>query len=227
MICEELMHDACPCVLADIGHCRCCSLLMGKEFCQCDYPGFCIYDKHRWEEVRPSGEHDQIIAYFPCGTATGMIVQWHEAGSATPGLRLTLRQPGQAAVCGTVLRLYPEKSLLYLAVTGPNPALVPKAPAGIEAGGNVFGRDAVHLLNADGQSIQIIADNDLLALVTVLADGLKAKAASVSVTGINSKRLHPAADLLLFVSRDQAALRQALKAIPRGSKARSAFWFVS
>lgn len=128
MICEDFVRDACPCVLADIGHCRCCSLLRGQEFCQCDYPGTCIYEKHRWEEVRSSGDHDQVIAYFPDDTATGMIVQWHNAGNAVPGLQLTVCQPGQAVVCGTVLKVYPEKNLLYLAVTGPEPALALKAP---------------------------------------------------------------------------------------------------
>lgn len=227
MICEELARDACPCVLADIGHCRCCSLLMGKEFCQCDYPGVCVYEKHRWEEVQPLGEHDQVVAYFPYATCTGLVVQWANSANALPGLLLALRQTGHETVYGTVLHTYPEKKLVYLAVTSHMPALATSAPVEIETGRNVFGRDAVHLVNPAGQSVQIIADNDLLALLTALAGGLKQRQASVTVTGIKDTRPNSRADLLIFISRDHIALRQALKSNPLHSKAHSAFWFVT
>ena len=227
MICEELARDACPCVLADIGHCRCCSLLMGKEFCQCDYPGVCVYEKHRWEEVQPLGEYDQVVAYFPYTTCAGMVVRWADCANALPGVLLTLRQPGRETVCGTVLHTYPEKNLAYLAITNPIPALVTSAPVEIESGKNVFGRDAVHLVNAAGHSVQIIADKDLLPLLTALASGLKQREASVNVTGIKENRPDPQANLLIFISRDHIALRQALKCIPLNCKAHSAFWFVT
>jgi hypothetical protein len=226
MICEELARDACPCILADIGHCRCCSLLMGKEFCQCDYPGVCVYEKHRWEEVQPLGEHDQVVACFPYPTCTGIVVQWANSANALPGLLLTLRQTGREAVCGTVLHTYPEKKLVYLAVTSHMPALATSAPVEIETGRNVFGRDAIHVANPAGQSVQIIADNDLLPLLTVLANGFK-QHASVVLTEIKENRPNPRADLLIFISRDHIALRQALKGIPLYSKTHSAFWFVT
>ena len=216
MICEELARDACPCVLADIGHCRCCSLLMGKEICQCDYPGTCIYEKHRWEDAQPTAGHDQIIAIFPHTAYSGLVIQWKDSGAAVPGLQLSLSQQDRDSVSATVLAVYPDSGAV---------ALLPQVQLKITAGGNVFGRDAIHLQRPQGQSIQIITDNALLALASVLADGFRRKAASVSVLPI-SGRPRPDADLLLFISSDPLALQRSLKAIPYGSKARSAFWFV-
>ncbi|KYZ76579.1 hypothetical protein AXX12_09115 [Anaerosporomusa subterranea] len=225
MFCETLARDACPCVLADIDQCRCCSLLMGKEFCQCDYPGVCVYEKQRWEEKQPLSAHDQVVAVFPFQTTTGAVLHWGKSALLTPGDTLVLHQTGQEPVSGVVLQTYPEQQLAYLLITGHFFALSLGAPITIKQEHNVFGNDAVYLSNTAGQSVLIFADTDLLPALTTLSDGLKKQGAHVQLLSLNENWPAEMADLLIFISQNKETLSQALKHLPLRNKSHSAFWF--
>lgn len=225
MVCEDLSRDTCPCVLADIGQCRCCSLLMGKEFCNCDYPGVCIYEKHRWEEKQPLEGGNQVIAIEPHATGTGIILQLEATDKLSIGKTVVLQHKTYDPISAVVLRVY-NSHLVYVVTFSNCGFLTVGASICIEPGLNVFGNDAASLDVVNGQSVLILADVDLVPLLPALAAGLKEKGATVQLLALNENWTEKSADLLLFASQNQAALRHALKRLPLLRKVRSAFWFV-
>ena len=226
MFCETLMRDACPCILAEIDHCRCCSLLMGKDFCQCDYPGVCIYEKRRWKEKQPLPDYDQVVAVFPFTTSTGAVIRWEKCAATNPGDTVIMYSQGQNPVSGVVLQTYLEQKLAYVLITDTVPVLPLGVPLTIHQGRNVFGSDAALLLNTSGKSIEIVADADLLPALTILADGMKKQGASVTATGLNENQPKGKGDLLIIISRNNEAMSHSLKRLPLLNKSSSAFWFV-
>ena len=226
MNCEALARDACPCILADIGHCRCCSMLSGKQFCQCDYPGVCVYEKYRWEEKQPLSECDQIVAILPAGSAGGIIIQWSGVSSTQLGDMVTVAQDSQKTVKGVVLQTYPEQNLAYLLLTDRWISLQETQQITVKREYNVFGADAAHFANIAGKSIVILADADLLPLLNVFANGLHAQGAEVQLMHLHAK-WPKTEDLFVFISRNMEELSRALKHLPLINTAHSAFWYVS
>ena len=224
MKCEAFAREACPCVLADIELCRCCSLLNGQQICQCDYPGECIYEKHRWEEVQPLGNYDHIAAVFPAPTACGVIIRWSESETAIPGLVLSLSQPGRPNIHGVVLKTFPEQKLAYLLVTD-RFNLIEREQLTVRSQHNVFGGDSIHVAHAAGRKVVILADSDLLPLLDVFAKGLQQQGADVQMFAVTDKAICKAADLFIFISRNREDLTLTLKRLPIYCK-NSAFWFV-
>lgn len=225
MKCEALAREACPCVLADIDLCRCCSLLNGQQICQCDYPGECIYEKHRWEEVQQLEDYDQVVAVYPTETACGIIIRWSESETATPGLLLSLSQSDRPSIQGVVLQAYPEQKMAYLLITD-RFSFVEREPITVRPQHNVFGGDSIYVANAAGRKVVILADSDLIPLLDVFAKGLKQQGANVQMFAITDKAICKTADLFVFISRNRQDLTNTLKRMPIYSK-NSAFWFVN
>jgi hypothetical protein len=200
---------------------------MGKEFCQCEYPGVCVYEKYRWEEKHPLPANDHVVAVFPCAVGAGVIVQWADTDSADPGTTLTLSRATQSPVSGVVLQTYPDQQLAYLLITKRLAILPAGKPVTIHREHNVFGRDAAYLTNVTGQTVAILADTDLLSSLAALANGLKHQGAVVQLSALNVRWPDPKPDLLLFISRSKEELCRALKRLPFGNKSHSAFWFMT
>jgi len=57
--CIDAGSEYCPCFLAEANECITCSHLQGKEFCDCNWRGVCIYQEYVWaghrkKEIRSS-----------------------------------------------------------------------------------------------------------------------------------------------------------------------------
>ncbi|MBS4536239.1 sulfide/dihydroorotate dehydrogenase-like FAD/NAD-binding protein [Clostridium sp. D2Q-14] len=46
--CIDAGSEYCPCYLAETGDCITCSILRGKDFCDCNWRGSCIYSEFVW-----------------------------------------------------------------------------------------------------------------------------------------------------------------------------------
>lgn len=46
--CIDAGSDYCPCYLAETNDCITCSHLQGKEFCECNWRGVCIFQEYNW-----------------------------------------------------------------------------------------------------------------------------------------------------------------------------------
>lgn len=46
--CVDAGSEYCPCYLAETNDCITCSILMGKDFCDCNWRGTCIYQEYVW-----------------------------------------------------------------------------------------------------------------------------------------------------------------------------------
>lgn len=225
MVCEDLTRDACPCVLADIGQCRCCSLLMGKAYCNCDYPGVCIYEKQRWEDKQPISGGEQVISIEPHAAGTGIILQLETTDTLFPGNAIKIQHADYTPISAVVLQVY-NKHLVYVLCLNDCNILTVGASVCIEQGFNVFGLDAQHLNNVCGKKVLILADADLAPLLPPLSADLNEKGAVVELLILTEKWGAKPADLRIFISRNHEVLRFALKNLPLLSKAHSAFWFV-
>ncbi|SHM74495.1 NAD(P)H-flavin reductase [Caldanaerovirga acetigignens] len=46
--CIDALSPYCPCYLAETQNCLVCSVLQGKDTCDCNWQGFCIYQEYIW-----------------------------------------------------------------------------------------------------------------------------------------------------------------------------------
>lgn len=53
--CIDAGSEYCPCFLAEANECITCSHLQGKEFCDCNWRGVCIYQEYVWAGNRKKG----------------------------------------------------------------------------------------------------------------------------------------------------------------------------
>jgi hypothetical protein len=51
--------DHCPCFLATMQQCPLCSLLLGRDRCDCRWPGLCLYAHYLWNKKSPGYPHLQ------------------------------------------------------------------------------------------------------------------------------------------------------------------------
>ena len=60
-ICVDAGSMYCPCHLAKSGDCISCSLLSGKELCECDLKGICIYQNFKRNNEKTSEPREGIL----------------------------------------------------------------------------------------------------------------------------------------------------------------------
>lgn len=48
--CIDINTEYCPCLLAETNHCTFCSKLQGKESCDCNWSGVCIFYEKYWQD---------------------------------------------------------------------------------------------------------------------------------------------------------------------------------
>ncbi|MDI6707150.1 MAG: sulfide/dihydroorotate dehydrogenase-like FAD/NAD-binding protein [Bacillota bacterium] len=53
--CIDAGSEYCPCYLAETNECITCSHLQGKEFCDCNWRGVCIYQEYVWSGYKSKG----------------------------------------------------------------------------------------------------------------------------------------------------------------------------
>jgi len=53
--CVDAGSEYCPCFLAETNECITCSHLQGKEFCDCNWRGVCIYQEYVWSGYKSKG----------------------------------------------------------------------------------------------------------------------------------------------------------------------------
>lgn len=60
--CIDAGSDHCPCYLAEVNECITCSQLQGKNFCDCNWRGVCIYQEFIWAGCKSK----KIRSTFTC-----------------------------------------------------------------------------------------------------------------------------------------------------------------
>lgn len=60
--CIDAGSEYCPCYLAETNDCITCSHLQGKEFCDCEWRGVCIYQEYTWNKKRAKGTRNTVEA---------------------------------------------------------------------------------------------------------------------------------------------------------------------
>lgn len=228
LACQEIIVDGCPCVLAEIQRCRCCSLLQGKELCDCDYPGMCVYEKYSWSELQPLGPGNIIVRIFPLPGATGIILKLDQSTALPLGSMITIRTPEQDKPLHTVLlRCFKSNQLVFLIAFRESVPVPEGKSVSIEPNGNVFGQDYVCLNEAAKQSITIAADKNLHPLLPELVSALQEHGNTIQVKDITEwKGKGGKDDLIVFISKNLEVLRLSLKNFPLFSKVKTAFWII-
>lgn len=132
MICKEALcidagSENCPCLLAQSGDCITCSRLQGKDCCDCNWRGVCIYNEYiqngRKINNRRQNRKTQIIKRRWYGE--DLMVLEVEVGkgfalkASMPGSYVFLKPCGESdcySVPVSVMRAEPEGGKLHLAV---------------------------------------------------------------------------------------------------------------
>ncbi|AEF17255.1 hypothetical protein Thexy_1222 [Thermoanaerobacterium xylanolyticum LX-11] len=60
--CIDIGSDYCPCYLAELNECIVCSQLQGKEFCDCNWNGVCVYQDFIWSKRKAKAKRETIVA---------------------------------------------------------------------------------------------------------------------------------------------------------------------
>lgn len=62
--CIDAGSEYCPCFLAETNECITCSHLQGREFCDCNWRGVCVYQEYVWagnKKKEARGSYDAVI----------------------------------------------------------------------------------------------------------------------------------------------------------------------
>lgn len=60
--CIDAGSDFCPCYLAELNECITCSHLQGKQFCDCNWRGVCIYQEYVWSGYKAKSTRNTILS---------------------------------------------------------------------------------------------------------------------------------------------------------------------
>jgi NAD(P)H-flavin reductase len=60
--CVDAGSEFCPCYLAETNDCITCSHLQGKEFCDCNWRGVCIYQEYVWNGYKSKSQRGSFIS---------------------------------------------------------------------------------------------------------------------------------------------------------------------
>ncbi|MTI70224.1 MAG: sulfide/dihydroorotate dehydrogenase-like FAD/NAD-binding protein [Firmicutes bacterium] len=58
--CVDAGSEYCPCYLAETNDCITCSILQGKDFCDCNWRGTCIYQEYVWNGNKRKESRDYL-----------------------------------------------------------------------------------------------------------------------------------------------------------------------
>lgn len=60
--CIDAGSNYCPCYLAELNECITCSLLQGKDFCDCNWGGVWIYQEYVWSGFKAKSKRETILS---------------------------------------------------------------------------------------------------------------------------------------------------------------------
>ncbi|MDI6605384.1 MAG: sulfide/dihydroorotate dehydrogenase-like FAD/NAD-binding protein [Thermoanaerobacteraceae bacterium] len=60
--CIDAGSEYCPCYLAELNECIVCSQLQGKQFCDCNWRGVCIYQEYIWAGCKSKSTRKTILS---------------------------------------------------------------------------------------------------------------------------------------------------------------------
>lgn len=126
-ICIDAGSENCPCLLAESGDCLTCSRLQGKDCCDCNWRGVCIYNEYiqngKTIRGRRTNRKTRILKKIWYGDDLVVLALQVSKGFALkasrPGSYVFLKQCGQNdcySVPISVMRSDPEKGVIHLAV---------------------------------------------------------------------------------------------------------------
>lgn len=229
MSCQDVVAGSCPCVLADIDECRYCSLLQGKEVCNCDWRGYCVYEWYQADRSRvPEYPPDTLVAAVLHPSTLGLIVKMREAlGALSPGARVALTLPalGGCKIAGVVLRRLPSPQLYYVATQArPAPGRLAGQAVEISLAGNAFiGHQTLDA--AKDKTILVLAGQALQDPLRQLAAGLARQGNRVELPAFGEADFQKA-DILVIAGAD-SEVKQAATRLPPGFKGKVVLWPLS
>ncbi|MCO7122233.1 hypothetical protein NIA71_09795 [Ihubacter massiliensis] len=126
-VCIDAGSENCPCLLAESGDCITCSRLQGKDCCDCNWRGVCIYNEYiqngKKINNRRESKKTRILKKIWYGEDLVVLVVEVSKGFALkaslPGSYVFLKRCHESdcySVPISVMRAEPEKGQLHLAV---------------------------------------------------------------------------------------------------------------
>lgn len=130
--CIDAGSEFCPCYLADLGECVMCPVLCGKDNCDCDWSGTCIFQEYQWCKAGTRSHRESVDAEILEKTIIrkGLLtVRLHVGRSMSgklhyPGSFVFLRRGGDSSFFDTpiaVMHAHDRKGEIQVAfsVVGP------------------------------------------------------------------------------------------------------------
>lgn len=126
-LCIDAGTDNCPCLLAESGDCITCSRLQGKDCCDCNWRGVCIYNEYiqngKKINNRRTGKKARLLKKIWYGEDLVVLVVEVSKGFALkaslPGSYVFVKRYGQRECYSmpvSVMCAEPEKGTVHLAV---------------------------------------------------------------------------------------------------------------
>ena len=218
------MAGGCPCALATAAECPYCSLLRGETLCNCDWQGWCAYERNEWPTAAAEPLAGTVVGARPLGPALGLLVKADERLSdADPGTVVHIRLPDAPgrALGGILLRTY-TGGFAYLLLPAPYPqggllgTVLDLSPAG-----NAFTGYAA--LTGGGKTMVVAAEPPLAGLLAPLADGLRRRGNRVAVVAPAEVSAWGEADVV-FAAGGENAIKRAATALPPSFRGRMVTW---
>lgn len=126
-ICIDAGSENCPCPLAESGDCIICSRLQGKDYCECNWRGVCIYNEYiqNYKKINHMRKdqrtkilkkiwYDEDLLVLVLQVSKGFALK-----ATAPGSYVFLKPCGQNecySVPISVMRAEPEQGQIHLAI---------------------------------------------------------------------------------------------------------------
>ena len=125
--CIDAGTENCPCYLAETGNCIYCSRLAGKDYCDCDWRGVCVFNEYRQngEKIRAAREeftakiaarkqYTEDLYVLELDTGTGFAIK-----ASRPGSFISVKKPGYSdwySMPVSVIRCDTENGHIHIAI---------------------------------------------------------------------------------------------------------------
>ncbi len=124
--CIDVGTQYCPCHLAETNECLICSFLKGKDICECNWQGTCVFSEYYWNNnKRKDGrkEYDsKIIDKYKCGINSYIIKirtnKWLVSQLIHPGSYILIRGKNSNNYYNmpiSIMDVDIEKEVIYIA----------------------------------------------------------------------------------------------------------------
>ncbi len=112
IICADAATENCPCLLAETGNCLICSRLQGKNECDCDWAGVCVYNEfiqNNRKRALTRAEKSFIISDMKTTSDSSFVIMDIDCGRGfalscmSPGVHVFIRPDGRERYYDTPL----------------------------------------------------------------------------------------------------------------------------